>query len=69
MYFSYQAPNSLGGHSGRFSLHLSHQGIRGLSLSTTKPLEIGRSGGAIYLQYLVLHHTAWSTQRGQMSTF
>ena len=35
MYFSvicfcYQAPNSLGGHSGQFSLHLSHQDSVGL---------------------------------------
>ena len=35
--------------------------------SGLKPLEIGASGGAIYLPYLVLHHTAWSTQKG-MST-
>ena len=32
-FFYYQAPNSVGGHSGQFSLHLSHQGIRGLTLS------------------------------------
>ena len=29
-----------------------------------KPLEKGGSAGAIYLPYLVLHHTAWSTQKG-----
>ena len=29
---------------------------------------IGGSGGAIYLPYLVLHHTAWSNPKG-MSTF
>ena len=33
-----------------------------------KPLEIVEPGGAIYLPYLVLHHTAWSTQK-RMSTF
>ena len=33
-----------------------------------KPLEIRRSGGAIYLPYLVLHHTACSAKQG-MSTF
>ena len=33
-----------------------------------KPIEIWGSGGAIYLPYLVLHHTAWSAQKG-MSTF
>ena len=33
-----------------------------------KTLEIRGSGGAIYLPYLVLHHTAWSAQKG-MSTF
>ena len=32
------------------------------------PIEIWGSGGAIYLPYLVLHHTAWSAQEG-MSTF
>ena len=31
-------------------------------------LEIGESDDAIYLPYLVLHHTAWSPQKG-MSTF
>ena len=35
MFFCYQAPNSLGGHSGQIRLHLSHQGNRGLSLSMT----------------------------------
>ena len=34
-FFCYQAPNSLGGHSGQFSLHLSHQGDRGLCSSMT----------------------------------
>ena len=34
MYFCNQAPNSLGGHSDQFSLHLSHQGNREISLST-----------------------------------
>ena len=53
-----QAPNSLGGRSGQFRLHLSHQRNRRLSLSMTKPLEIGGSGGGIYLPYMVLHHTA-----------
>ena len=33
-----------------------------------KPIEIGGPGGAIYLALLVLHHSAWSTQKG-MSTF
>ena len=32
-YVCYQAPNSLGGRSGQFSLHLSHKGNRGFSLS------------------------------------
>ena len=41
------APNSLGGHGGQFSLHLSHQGKRRFILS----IEIGGSGGAIYLPY------------------
>ena len=51
---------SLGGHSGQFSFHLSHQGNRELTLSMTlKPLEIGGPDGAIYLPCLVLHHTAW----------
>ena len=49
--------NSLGGHSGQFSLHLYHQDSVG-------PETYRRSGGAIYLPYLVLHHTAWSTQKG-----
>ena len=35
---------------------------------TKRNLEIAGSGGAIYLPYLVLHHTAWSKQKG-MSTF
>ena len=41
-FFRYHASNSLGGHSGQFSLHLlvSHQGNRGFSLSMTKPLDI-----------------------------
>ena len=60
-FFCYQAPNGLGGHIGQFSLHLSHQGNRGFSLNMTKYLEIG-PGGAIYLPYLLLHHTALSTQ-------
>ena len=67
IFFCYQAPNSQGGHSGQFSLHLSHQGNREFSLSMTKHLEIGVPGGAIYLPYMLLHQTAWSTQRG-MST-
>ena len=67
VFFCYQAPNSIGGHSGEFHLHLSHQGNRGSSLSMTKSLEIGGPGGAIYLPYLVLLHTAWSTRKG-MST-
>ena len=25
VFFCYQAPNTLGGHSGQFSLHLSHR--------------------------------------------
>ena len=29
-----------------------------------KPLEIGGPCGAFYLPYMVLHHTAWSTQKG-----
>ena len=29
-----------------------------------KPIEIGGAGGAIYLPYLVPHHSAWSTQKG-----
>ena len=65
-FFYFQAPNSLGGNSGQFRLHLSHLGNGGLSLSLTR-LEIGRSGGAIYLPSLVLHHTAWSTRK-EMST-
>ena len=28
----------------------------------------GGSGGAIYLPYLALHHTAWLTQKEVMST-
>ena len=35
VFFCYQAPNSVSGQSGQFSLHLSHQGNRGLSLSMT----------------------------------
>ena len=31
-------------------------------------LEVGGSGGAIYLLNMVLHHTAWSAQKG-MSIF
>ena len=66
-FFCYQAPKSLGGHSGQFNLHLSHQDdgseqrtqfeYDSLSMST-KPVEIGGSGGVICLPYLVLHHTA-----------
>ena len=59
MYFSvmfflcYQAPNSVGSHSGQFSLHLSHQD------SVCKHyIEIGGAGGAIYLPNLVPHHSA-----------
>ena len=36
--FCYQAPNSLGGHSGPFSLHLSHQENRGFSLRMTREI-------------------------------
>ena len=52
------------------SSHLPHQVNRGFSLSSTKPkpLEIVEPGGAIYLPYLVLHHTVWSAQK-RMSTF
>ena len=46
--FCFHAPTSLGVHSGQFSLHFSHQGNRGFSLS----MEIGESGGAIYLWLL-----------------
>ena len=28
-----------------------------------KPIEIGGACGAIYLPYLVPHHSAWSTQK------
>ena len=38
------------------------------SVCMKKPLAIGGPGGAIYLPYLVLLHTARSTQKG-MSTF
>ena len=54
VFFRYQALNSLGGQSSQFSLYLSHQGNRGFSLSILKSLEIGGSGGATYLPYLVL---------------
>ena len=30
---------------------------------TLQSLDVGGSGGAIYLPYLVLHHTAWSAQK------
>ena len=33
--FCYEAPDSLGGHSGQFSLHLSHMGSRGFRMSMT----------------------------------
>ena len=36
VFSSYQAPKSLGGHSGQFSLQLSHQGNGGFSFSMTK---------------------------------
>ena len=39
---SNQAPNSLGGHSGIFSLHLSHQGNREFSLSMTPKISMDR---------------------------
>ena len=29
-----------------------------------KPQEMGGSGGAIYLPYMVLHHNSCSTQKG-----
>ena len=65
MSFLLPGTNGLGGHSGHCSLHLSHQGNRGLNLSMTlKPMGIGGSGGAIYLPYLVLCLTALSTQKG-----
>ena len=32
VFFCYQAPNDQGGHSGQFSLHLSHQGNGGLEI-------------------------------------
>ena len=54
-YFCYLAPNILGGHSGPFSLHLSHQDSVWL-----KPLEIGGAGGAIYL-----HTWYYTTLLGQ----
>ena len=38
------------------------------TLEGLKPLEIGGSGGAIHLPYLVLHLTVWSTLKA-MSTF
>ena len=28
------------------------------------PLEMGGPGGAIYISYLVLHHSTWSAQKG-----
>ena len=43
------------------------RGIEDSVLIRIKPLKIGGSGGAIYLPYLVLYYTAWSTQKG-MST-
>ena len=30
-----------------------------------KPIEIGGAGGAIYLPYLVPHHSTWSTQKAR----
>ena len=30
----------------------------------SKPVEIGGAGGAIYLPYIVPHHSARSTQKG-----
>ena len=58
MFFScYLAPNILGGHSGPFSLHLSHQDSVWLCL---KPLEIGGAGGAINL-----HTWYYTTLLGQ----
>ena len=35
MYFCYHAPNSLGGHSGQFIDHLSHQGTEDSVLMPT----------------------------------
>ena len=35
---------------------------RGLSLSMT-----GGAGGAVYIPYLVQHHTAWSTRKGMLT--
>ena len=62
MYFSdkcfcYQEPNSQGGHSGHFSLHLSHQGKRIM-------FEYD-----IYLSYLALHHTQVSQLRREWLLF
>ena len=58
--FCYLAPNNLGGHSGPFSLHLSHQDS---VLSMINPLEIGGAGGAIYLHtwyYTRMVCTEWN---------
>ena len=60
VFFCYQAPTILGGHSGQFSLQFYQQDS--VWIRHLKSLEIGGSGGAIYLPYLVLHHTAWSAQ-------
>ena len=58
-FFCYKTANSVGSHSGQFSLHVSHQ-----DSIAAAPIEIGGAGGAIYLPYLVPYHSAWSTQRG-----
>ena len=54
-------------HSGQFSLHLSHYVNRESSLSM-KSSRDRRSRWYHLSTYLVLHHTAWSAQKG-MSTF
>ena len=62
-FFCYQAPNSVGSHSGQFIVYICLTRIQ--FDYDCKHIEIGGAGGAIYLPNLVPHHSAWSTHKGR----
>ena len=55
MFFCYLAPNMV-----QIVVHLVYAYLTRIQFEYINPLEIGGAGGAIYLSYLVLHHSAWS---------
>ena len=60
-FFCCHVSDSLSGHSGRISLHLSQQGTRGLCLSISRDRIIWCH---LYLSDLVLYHTEVSQLEG-----